>query len=571
MTKSLLRPETKTTLQAFTVLERAVLYARTSGDDTRKDGRNINGQLDDCRAYALEKGYSVVAEIKEDDRGASGYELDLPGINRVLDMAEAGEFDVLVVREVDRLARNRTKKAVIKETLRRANIRIDYVLQSFDDDPYGRFSENVMDDIAELEREIITMRMVRGRRKKIKAGSIFVSGRAPYGYQIVEHDGKSGLEVVEEEAQIVRLIYQWYISGDEAGKRLSAYSIARKLTKMGVLTRGDESRLIKRKKMGKGEWANSTINYILHNETYAGVWHYSKKNKPITLEVPAIIARELWEAAQVIFAKNKRNSKGNTRHEYLFSRRCTCGSCGYKMVSRPNRSKNKLRLYYVCPTFHPDYTRECDLPHFRVEEVDALVWNWLESIFTDPLALEKSLADRQAEKDEENAPLFNLLESTECLIKRNESELAQLLKDLRAIEKRNSPRAKTAILDEIEQIEKKLDGLETQRTTLTTRLEAHALTEEQMTELKAYAALVAQDLDTIRGDFESRRRLIEMFNVQLTLKVEAGEKVIYVSCHFGEKSLYFQQEPSSHDDRDENCESGKKCLSIKCNSNNFVV
>ena len=87
MTKSLFRPETKTTLQAFTVLERAVLYARTSGDDTRKDGRNINGQLDDCRAYAIEKGYTVIAEIKEDDRGASGYELDLPGINRILDLA----------------------------------------------------------------------------------------------------------------------------------------------------------------------------------------------------------------------------------------------------------------------------------------------------------------------------------------------------------------------------------------------------------------------------------------------------------------------------------------------------
>ena len=52
--------------------KRAVLYTRVSSDDRGKDGRNLQGQLEQCRQYAQEKGYAVVAELSEDDRGGSG-------------------------------------------------------------------------------------------------------------------------------------------------------------------------------------------------------------------------------------------------------------------------------------------------------------------------------------------------------------------------------------------------------------------------------------------------------------------------------------------------------------------
>ena len=58
-----------------------------------------------------------------------------------------------------------------------------------------------------------------------------------------------------------------------------------------------------------------------------------------------------------------------------------------------------------------------------------------------------------------------------------------------------------------------------------------------------------------------------MLNVQITSTIEDGIKVIYVSCHFGEKSLYFQQEVPDYEYRDENRESGPENLSIKHNSN----
>jgi DNA invertase Pin-like site-specific DNA recombinase len=77
--------------------KRAVLYARVSSDDRGKDGRNLKGQLDMCRKHAQNHGWTVVEELPEDDRGASGADIDLPMLNRARQMAELGQFDVLVV------------------------------------------------------------------------------------------------------------------------------------------------------------------------------------------------------------------------------------------------------------------------------------------------------------------------------------------------------------------------------------------------------------------------------------------------------------------------------------------
>ena len=87
--------------------ERAVLYARVSGDDRNNEGRNLAEQLKMCRKYAQQKGYSVIDELSEDDRGASGASFELPQLIKAQDLATSGAYDVLVTREIDRFARTR--------------------------------------------------------------------------------------------------------------------------------------------------------------------------------------------------------------------------------------------------------------------------------------------------------------------------------------------------------------------------------------------------------------------------------------------------------------------------------
>ena len=88
---------------------RAVTYARVSGDDRGKGGRNLDSQIEMAREYAEKHGYKIIEALKEDDRGASGASFELEQLKRVREMAARQEFDVLVVRELDRLSRNLAK------------------------------------------------------------------------------------------------------------------------------------------------------------------------------------------------------------------------------------------------------------------------------------------------------------------------------------------------------------------------------------------------------------------------------------------------------------------------------
>ena len=200
------------------VTKRAVLYARVSSDDRSKDGRNLAGQLEMGREYAQGRGYRVVAELAEDDRGASGAAIDLPQLTCVRDMAEAGDFDVLVVREIDRLSRRLGKQLALEEELKRAGVAIEYVIGEYSDTPEGELQKHIKAVIAEYERAKIRERMMRGRRNMARQGKVVMSGGSPpFGYRLSED--KTTLIPHEPEARVVRLIFRWYTVGDEEGKR----------------------------------------------------------------------------------------------------------------------------------------------------------------------------------------------------------------------------------------------------------------------------------------------------------------------------------------------------------------
>lgn len=191
--------------------KRAVLYARVSGDDRGKD--NLEGQIEMGRKYAQECGYVVVKEIKEDDRGARGASLDLPGLNQALEMAHNSEFDVLVVRELDRFARKLANQLIVEEEFKRAGVDVEYVLGEFPDTPEGNLNKNIRAVIAEYEAVKIAERMKRGRHRMVKAGNVLVYGLPPYGYAEAEIGDKKTLEVYEPQARIVRMIYSWFRGG----------------------------------------------------------------------------------------------------------------------------------------------------------------------------------------------------------------------------------------------------------------------------------------------------------------------------------------------------------------------
>jgi site-specific DNA recombinase len=534
--------------------KRAVLYARVSGDDRKQEGRNLDGQLKLCREYAEKRGYQIVEELAEDDAGASGAAFELPQLNRVRDLAQAGLFDVLVTRELDRLSRNLAKQLFVEAELKRGGAAIEYVLGEYPDTPEGNLMKNVRASVAEFERLKISERMNRGRELKVKAGSVLVYARPPFGYRVIDRGLKDwGLEVNEAEAQTVRLIYEWFTEGDGDGEPLSIYAIQQKLNSLRVPSPADVRPGNIHKHRPRGQWSKSTVARLLQTETYAGTWHWRKfaydkgKQVPrpeeewVAVEVPAIVSRATWQAAMERRARNKADAPRNVKEQYLLRRRVRCGKCGVSMgacaVKKPRKTLPGPRVhhYYRCPAggkVPSARPYNCDLPNFRVDQVDGVVWGWLRGLLTDPEALAAGLDALHAEQEQAQQPLRNRLEIVAGRLADNEQQMRRLLGLYVA---GDFPKA---LLDEQKaKLEQDRQSMTREREGLLAQLQARTLTEEQVQGLQAFAAQVGEGLADADADFDFRRFVVDTLDVTATLAVEDEEKVVYARCVLGDEGL----------------------------------
>lgn len=227
-----------------------------------------------------------------------------------------------------------------------------------------------------------------------------------------------------------------------------------------------------------------------------------------------------------------RNSRRNTQYEYLMGRRLYCAVCGSKIVGRPSRQGESLYLYYACQARY-NFARTCTLKtYFRSELVDEAVWKWIKSFLTDPTELVNGFRAYQEERERENAPLRERLSVVNELLDENRSQLDRLL-DLYL----SGDFPKDLLTERKNRLETTVAALDQERTSLTNHLEAQSLTDDEMQSLRAFAAEVARGLDAAEQDFETRREIIELLNVEGTLAMEDEQKVTYVRCMLGDAEL----------------------------------
>ena len=207
---------------------KAALYARVSLDKQREN-YSIPTQLAAMREYCIRNIWGIVKEYVEDESGAK---LIRPILDQVREDVAAGLFDVLVCYDVDRLGRNLGHQILLEEEFARHGVEVRYVLGEYKDNPEGRLTKHIKGVIAEYEREKIIERTFRGRLGRAKAGQVNISSREPYGYVYKREERRGWLEVILEEADIVKEIYRLYVQ-----ERLSFQEIAAGLTNRQVPTR----------------------------------------------------------------------------------------------------------------------------------------------------------------------------------------------------------------------------------------------------------------------------------------------------------------------------------------------
>jgi site-specific DNA recombinase len=161
---------------------RSVLYARVSTEEQTK-GYSLPTQLEACRKYAVDKGYSVAGEFTD---AHTGTELDRPGLNELYQFLETTKIHSMIVYDIDRLSRQVNNQAIIEMEMAKNGLQIEYVLGGYTDSPEGELMKIIKSGIAQYENRQRTERSRRGKLGKAKAGYVVCpAGRAPFGYDYV--------------------------------------------------------------------------------------------------------------------------------------------------------------------------------------------------------------------------------------------------------------------------------------------------------------------------------------------------------------------------------------------------
>lgn len=203
------------------ILQRCAIYTRKSTEHNLDLAFNsLDAQREACEAYVksqAHEGWRLIHE-KFDDGGLSGASLERPALQALLDEVRGGKIDIIVVYKVDRLTRSLADFAKLVELFDAHGVSFVSVTQSFNTtSSMGRLTLNVLLSFAQFEREVIGER-VRDKIAASKRKGIWVGGPVPLGYRGA---GKK-LEVVTEEAALVRKIYEDYLRIGSSGELAAA-------------------------------------------------------------------------------------------------------------------------------------------------------------------------------------------------------------------------------------------------------------------------------------------------------------------------------------------------------------
>ena len=311
-------------------IKRVAAYARVSTDLTDQL-HSLAAQIKYFTEYISAHERWELIEVYSDEgiTGTSTKKRD--NFNRMIKDCEDGKIDTILTKEVSRFARNTVDTLNYTRKLSQLGVNVIFMNDGIDtNDKDGELRLTIMASIAQEESRKISERVKWGIRRKMEEGWVY-GYCAMLGYRT--HDGK--LEIVPEEAEIVRRIFHSYVY---EGK--GCHTIANELNAAGLLT--------VRGKM----WREDGVCRILKNDKYVGdltQWkHYSTdfltkrvlQNNGDNPDIPlitiknhheGIISREIWEAAQKQVYERGHLAKEGRKYSshYWFSSKVSCGCCGY--------------------------------------------------------------------------------------------------------------------------------------------------------------------------------------------------------------------------------------------------
>lgn len=359
-------------------------YCRVSTE--KEDQLNsLEAQKEFFTEYTKKTGDTLIRLYA--DEGISGTKIkSRKEFLRMMSDAEHGLFELVVVKDISRFARNTVDLLQSIRKLKSLGIETQFLTANMTSMGNSEFVLTIFGALAQEESANISKRIKFG--KKINAEK----GRVPnfvFGYDKTIGD-YFNLTINEREAQTVRQIYQWYT---EEG--YGAAKISNMLNERGIKTKRNCS------------WGQTSVSHILKNELYTGKIINGKQEVAdfltgqridkdetewLVMERPdlRIIDDETYEKAQEILSSRQdafKLTRERQSNKYLFSTLIKCKECGWSF-RRTVRTYKNTYVRWVCSGHNGRGADSC--PNAVTVDEDELM-DVLQEYFTDVLKNKKNV------------------------------------------------------------------------------------------------------------------------------------------------------------------------------------
>ena len=438
-------------------MKTAVIYARYSSD--RQNEMSIDGQIAECKRYAEANDLLVIQEYI--DRAQSATTDKRPNFRRMITDSEDQIFDIILVYQLDRFARNKNDSGYYKKILADNGVKVVSAKEQIAEDSSGVITEGMLEIVADWFSKQLSEKVSRGMLQNAEKCK-YNGGVMPLGFT-KDENGYYALD--PEKAPIVKEIFERYASG-ETGKE-----IMKDLNDRGITTaRGTP-------------FSTNSLQKILRNERYKGVYVYKDLRKPGG--IPRIVSDELFDKVQAIHEGKPNRGHMPATEDYILTGKLYCGICKSGMSGKSGHSHTgTVHRYYRC--FNA--SKNCDRKNVRKEWIESEVIKACQSMMTDDIinilvadAIQRNKEDQESpavtriqgeikETKKKIETLIDQIESgtsssniAERLTKR-ESQLEDLMKQLRKEQAKQKPLDPQVIRNYLEMLRTRdLDDLEQQK------------------------------------------------------------------------------------------------------------
>lgn len=358
--------------------KRAAVYIRYSSENQR-DGYSVEYQLDECQKYIDNNGMVFVRSYI--DEAVSGKSANnRTAFFEMLADVKNGLYDCVVVYKYSRFARNLVEATLYRQQIEKAGAQLISAMEQIDDStPEGRMMRNIIMVMDEYYSDNLATFVQSAQYLAAKNGKI-MGGKAPMGYK---HNDKGTYDIVESEAEIIRLIFSLFADG------ISQADILRSLDDLGYLTRDGVP------------FKSSTFRGILRNEKYIGRYEleiqgYDKIVNENAFD--AIVDMQTWNRVQMRLEEKEAKKEPRPRlkkRSYPLTGKAFCGCCHSPFIGSAKGSrKNGVRTeynYYVCKG--KDDKRICNNKNIRKEKLEQYVFEQIREHYLNDQIIDRIAAE----------------------------------------------------------------------------------------------------------------------------------------------------------------------------------